>query len=101
VFAGKASGRAAKRGGAGVVLLRCAAGFWWSARAATLVLAFGAALLGSGATQGVGIGALVVGLAAGVLGWVAKLLRGHVGELAGAFALGGLLSGLVRLRWRQ
>ena len=51
--------------------------------------------------QAVGIGALLVGLAAGLLGWVAKLLRGHVGALAGAFALGGLLSGLVRLGWRR
>ena len=101
MFAGKALDRAAERGDAGVVVLRCAAGFWRTARAATVVLAFGAALLGGGAMQAVGIGALLVGLAAGLLAGVAKLLRGHVGELAGVFALGGLLSGLVRLGWRR
>jgi hypothetical protein len=83
------------------VVVRCAAGFWRSARAAAIVLAVAAAVLGTGPMRAVGIASLLVGLAIGVAGGVAKLLRGHVGDLAAAFTIGGLLSSLPRLGWRR
>lgn len=80
---------------------RCAVGFWRAFLLAAVVLVFGAALFGSAAMRAVGTAALLSGLVLGVLGSVGKLLRGHVGELAGLVALSGLLSSLVRAGWRR
>jgi len=80
---------------------QCVVGFWKAFGLATVVLVFGTALFGSGATRAVGIAALLAGLVLGVIGWVGKVFRGRVGEMAGLFALSGLLSSLVRAGWRR